>query len=74
MKDRATQLLTKYKSGALVTQFREGTYLISKEEGQRKIFGERKRTRSKKEENVWLVEENKTRDRKKRRISWKRKM
>ena len=52
----------------------EGKYLIRKEEEQRKIFGERKRSRTKKEENVWLVEENKIRDRKKRRTSWKRKM
>ena len=48
--------------------------MISKEEQsrkRRKIFGERKRTRTKKEENIWLVKENKTRDRKKKRISWK---
>ena len=48
--------------------------MIRKEKEQRKIFGERKRSRTEKEENAWLVEENKTRDRKKGRISWKRKM
>ena len=44
---------------------------MSKEEGQsRKMFDKQRRRI---EENVWLVEENKTRDRKKRRISFKRK-